>query len=75
MDNIEKSPAFRAHEPSEPEVLTKDVKQVDGAALFLAGADAEGANFSAVREKKLLRKIDWILLPMVSHQPLATGLS
>lgn len=74
MDNIEKSPAYGTQEPSEPEVLTKDVKQVDGAALFLAGVDVEVANFSAAREKKLLRKIDWILLPMVSHQPLAAGL-
>lgn len=69
MDNIEKSPAYGAQTPSEPEVLTKDVKQVDHAALFLAEADVEGAGFSAAREKKLLRKIDWLLLPMVRHQP------
>lgn len=74
MDNIEKSPAHDAREPSEPEVFTKDVKQVDRAALFLAEADVENASFSAAQEKKLLRKIDWILLPMVmrtTHQPLA----
>jgi ACS family allantoate permease-like MFS transporter len=69
MDNIEKSPGYGTQEPSEPEVFTKDVKQVDRAALFLAEADVEGANFSAAREKKLLRKIDWLLLPMVRYQP------
>lgn len=75
MDNIEKSPAQDSREPSEPELFMKDKKQVDRAAVFLAEADVEGASFSAAQEKKLLRKIDWILLPMVMHTSTSQRLS
>ena len=62
MDNIEEIPTREA--PSAPSIKQVSVKQLDQAALFLA--DAEGVEtFSAAQERKLKRKIDWILLPMV----------
>lgn len=62
MDNIEKA--------SNTETTTthpiKDVggRQADQAALFLAEAGTEIV-LTAAQEKRLKRKIDWILLPMV----------
>jgi hypothetical protein len=62
MDKIEKVPTTEA--PSAPSIKQVSVKQLDQAALFLA--DAERVEpFSAAQERKLKRKIDWILLPMV----------
>ena len=47
-----------------PDVLEKDVKHIDKAALFLASA--EGTQLlSPAAEKRLKWKIDLILIPMV----------
>lgn len=62
MDNIEKGSNM---ETSTAHPI-KDVggKQADQAALFLAEAGADIV-LTPAQEKRLKRKIDWILLPMV----------
>jgi len=51
-----------------PEKDEKHEKQVDQAAVFLAGADGLEP-LSAQAENRLKRKIDFILLPMVHSLP------
>ena len=65
-DSIDKTPARAVSEATEPEKPANDVKQLDHAALFLANADVQEPALSPAREKRLLRKIDCLLLPMVS---------
>lgn len=63
MDAIEKAVTPQGAVASE--ISDKDVRHVDQAALFLASA-TDAPDFPAKAEKRLKRKIDFIILPMVS---------
>jgi hypothetical protein len=55
-------------ETTKSDVDSDKVKNIDQAALFLA--EAEGFEpFTAKQEQRLKRKIDFILIPMVSGFP------
>lgn len=62
MDNIEK--ASHTETTTAQPIKNVDGKQADQAALFLAQAGVE-TTLTAAQEKRLKRKIDWILIPMV----------
>ncbi|KAL2444898.1 MFS-type transporter cnsL [Exophiala dermatitidis] len=62
MDNIEK--ASHTETTTAQPIKNVDGKQADQAALFLAQAGVE-TTLNAAQEKRLKRKIDWILIPML----------
>lgn len=67
MDDITKEPVSEVQRPASLlEVSEKNAKNVDAAAVFLSSVDAPPV-FSAKQEQKLKRKIDWIMIPLVSQ--------
>lgn len=64
MDAVEKAVTPQGTDASE--ISKGDVRDIDQAALFLASA-ADTPDFPAKAEKRLKRKIDFIMLPMVSN--------
>ena len=59
------------HVDAKAAITNTDTKDIDQAALFLA--EAEGFEpLTAQQEKRLKRKIDFILIPMVSPPTLHT---
>lgn len=69
MSIQEKSPQMDAERQSVDHKVGI-VKDADQAAQFLAEAQ-EYPPLSLEQEKKLIRKVDWIMIPMVSELPFA----
>lgn len=66
MDSISKEPFSEVQRPASLlGVSEKNAKDVDAAAIFLSSVDAPPV-FSAKQEQKLKRKIDLIMIPLVS---------
>ena len=64
IENVQ-ADVFHVHDPENQEKKTLLASDVDEALLFLKHEPATAGEVATINDKKLLRKIDWLLMPLM----------